>query len=72
MIEPKDKKRAFMKPGRTNQEDRLNFIKYWVDYIKSVSDEDWSTQQNLLINSQLQSVNHEAYLKLYGLKKQIH
>lgn len=41
-----------MKPGKTNQEDRLNFIKYWVKYIKTHSDEEWSAQQNILINSQ--------------------
>lgn len=43
----------FMKPGKTNQEDRLNFIKFWADYIRTHSDEDWSEQQNIIINSQL-------------------
>jgi len=52
----------FMKPGKTNQEDRENFIKYWAAYMKSVSDEEWSAQQNIIINSQLQGVDHETYL----------
>jgi len=44
-----------MKPGKTNEEDRINFIKFWVDYIKTHSDEEWSKAQNLLIDSQLKS-----------------
>ena len=32
-------KKIFMKPGRTNQEDRENFIKFWVKYMKVVSDD---------------------------------
>ena len=48
-------KRIFMTPGKTNQEDRNNFIDFWVRYMKSHSDEEWSRQQNLLINSQIQT-----------------
>lgn len=47
-------KKKFMKPGKTNKEDRLNFVKYWADYVKNHSDEDWSEQQNIIINSQIQ------------------
>ncbi len=43
--------KRFMKPGRTNKEDRINFVKYWVEFIKSHSDKEWSEQQNFLINS---------------------
>ena len=46
-------KRKFMKPGKTNQEDRNNFIKYWADYIKTHEDSIWGEQQALLINSQI-------------------
>jgi flagellar motor component MotA len=46
-------KKVFMKPGRDNREDRLNFIKFWAEYIKTHSDEDWSKQQNIVIDSQL-------------------
>lgn len=43
----------FLKPGRDNEEDRLNFIKYWVEYIKTHTDEEWSEQQNVVIDSQI-------------------
>lgn len=35
-----------------NFKERLDFIKLWVNYIKTHKDEDWSEQQNMLINSQ--------------------
>lgn len=47
------KKRIFLKPGKNNQEERLNFVKFWVKYIKTHSDKEWSEQQNMLINSQI-------------------
>jgi len=40
-----------MKPGKTNKEDRINFVKYWVRCMKTLSDKEWSKQQNMLINS---------------------
>ena len=51
----KKPKRIFMKPGKTNSEDRMNFVKFWAGYIKTHPDKEWSKQQNILINSQLQS-----------------
>lgn len=48
----KDKK-IYMKPGKDNQEDRLNFVKYWANYVKTHEDSEWSKQQNMLINSQI-------------------
>lgn len=42
-----------MIPGRTNQEDRLNFVKYWANYVRTHPDEDWSKQQNIVIDSQM-------------------
>ncbi len=38
---------------RKNFEERLDFIKFWADYIKTHEDEDWSEQQNIIIDSQL-------------------
>ena len=43
----KDKNRNFM--------ERIWFIKYWANYIKTHSDEEWSKGQAILIDSQLQS-----------------
>jgi len=45
--------KIFMNPGKTNREDRLNFVKFWAEYVKGHNDEDWSKQQNRIINSQL-------------------
>jgi len=42
-----------MKPGKTNKEDRLNFVKFWANYVKTHSDQDWSKQQNMVIDSQI-------------------
>mgnify|MGYP001582440834 CR=1 FL=1 len=47
----KDKEKKFMKPGKTNKEDRLNFVKFWAEYMKTHLDTEWSNQQNILINS---------------------
>mgnify|MGYP001565595707 CR=1 len=48
-----EKERIFLKPGKNNKEDRLNFVKFWAGYVKSHKDEDWSRQQNVIINSQM-------------------
>ena len=67
-----------MKPGKNNREDRLNFIKYWADYVKSHNDKKWSKQQKMLIDSQInnskQLYNHllktkEGRKKLVELRK---
>ena len=64
-------KDIFMKPGKTNQEDRENFIKFWVEYMKSMPDKEWSKQQNVIINSQLQGADHKTYMKIKGLKRKL-
>lgn len=51
-------KRIFMKPGKNNKEDRLNFIDFWAEYVRTHSDEEWSKQQNFLINSQIRNARH--------------
>lgn len=48
-----DEKRVFLKPGKDNKEERLNFVRFWANYVKSHEDEDWSEQQNIVINSQI-------------------
>jgi hypothetical protein len=45
--------RVFMKPGKTNEEDRMNFVKFWADYVRTHRDEEWSEQQNIIIDSQI-------------------
>lgn len=41
-------------PGRNNKEERLNFVKYWAEYVKTHFDKEWSKQQKVLIDSQLE------------------
>jgi hypothetical protein len=36
-----------------NAKERLKFIDFWADYIKTHSDKEWSEQQNMLIDSQM-------------------
>jgi len=45
--------KTLMKPGKNNREDRLNFVKFWANYIKTHSDEEWSEQQRVLIDGQM-------------------
>ena len=40
---------------KRNFEDRLNFIKFWVKYMKEHSDEKWGKEQAIIIDSQLKS-----------------
>lgn len=49
----KEGERVFLKPGKDNKEERLNFIKFWVNYIKTHKDEEWSEQQNIVIDGQI-------------------
>jgi len=55
--ESKEKK-VFMKPGKTNKEDRLNFIEFWANYVRTHKDEEWSKQQNVLIDSQIKGARN--------------
>ena len=54
-MKKENKEKEFMEPGKTNKEDRLNFVKFWVKYIKTHSDKEWSNKQNILINSIIKS-----------------
>ncbi|MBL7147589.1 MAG: hypothetical protein ISS82_02080 [Nanoarchaeota archaeon] len=61
----------WLKPGKTNKEDRINFVKYWANYVRTHPDKVWSKQQNILINSGIQSAKHckltpKQYLKIKG------
>ena len=60
-----------LKPGKNNKEDRINFVKYWADFVRNSKDELWSRQQNVLINSQIQNARYvkmsrKDYLNLKG------
>ena len=37
-----------------NARERLKFIDFWANYIKTHSDEEWSEQQNIVIDGQIE------------------
>jgi hypothetical protein len=58
-----------LKTSKSNKKERLNFIKYWADYVRTHPDKVWSRQQNILINSQLKSaaqITPKQYLRIKG------
>ena len=38
---------------RKNMEERLKFIDFWANYVKTHPDKVWSKQQNVVIDSQI-------------------
>lgn len=48
----------WLKPGRNNKEERMNFVEYWADYVRTHPDKVWSRQQNILINSIMQNARN--------------
>lgn len=57
------------KEKKRNAEERLQFIKFWAQYIKTHSDEEWSKQQNVLIDSQFEGIEHLKKRKIKNPKK---
>jgi hypothetical protein len=49
--------RSKLKKAKTDKErnsiERMAFVEFWANYVKTHKDEDWSEQQNILINSQM-------------------
>lgn len=61
----------FLKIGKNNSEDRMNFVEYWADFVRSNPDKVWSRQQRILIDSMMQNAKQfplsaEEYLKMKG------
>jgi len=54
-----------------NQKERLKFVDLWSKYVLEHDDKVWSRQQNVIINSALESVHmsKEEYLKMKGENK---
>lgn len=51
--------------------DRNGFIDYWVKYMRKHTDQEWSREQNVLINSVLKTCrqpSREEYIKSKQLK----
>jgi hypothetical protein len=41
-----------------NSEERMKFIEFWANYVKTHSDKEWSKQQNVLIDSQIEHAHN--------------
>lgn len=53
-----------------NNKERMKFVDFWAQYIRTHDDKTWSKQQNVIINSAINSANYtkEQYLKLKNWK----
>lgn len=56
---------------RINDEDRMWFVEYWANYVRTHPDKVWSRQQKILIDSQIKNARHykltpKQYLKIKG------
>ncbi len=63
-----------LKPGKTNKEDRMHFVEYWAEYVRTHDDHDWSKQQKILIDGQLDHarqtpLTREQYLEIKAVSK---
>jgi hypothetical protein len=63
-------KNSLKKFLKENQKERFCFIDQWADYVRTHGDQDWSAQQNVIINSCLRtaSMTKEQYLAMKGEK----
>ena len=52
--------KEFEESQQRNVEQRREFIKYWAEYVRTHDDEEWSRQQNTLIDSQIETANDLA------------
>lgn len=60
-----------------NRKERLKFVDFWANYVRTHSDRDWSKQQKMLIDSQIQGARKQLislkdYLEIIdGSKKHL-
>ncbi len=54
---------------KRDMNERIRFVKFWANYVKTTPNKKWSKQQNVLINSVMKSANQDAslYLKVKKL-----
>jgi len=50
----------------SNRKQRMDFVGYWADYVRTHADKDWSAQQNIIINSCLRNaaLTKEQFLEM--------
>lgn len=39
-----------------NRKERMEFVKFWAEYVRSHPDKDWSKQQKIVVDSQLRDL----------------
>ena len=59
---------------KRNFEEKMKFIDLWANYVKTHQDRDWSAQQKVLLDSQVQGakkypMTKEQYLEIKGKSK---
>ena len=62
-----------LKSAADNRTSRLIFVEYWARYVRTHLDSEWSSQQNILINSLLDGAKNypfsaKKYLELKNEK----
>ncbi len=62
-----------LKPKKDPKKERLEFVKYWANYVKTHPDKIWSKQQKILIDSQLSSTKQlqRKSKKVFNLLREI-
>ncbi len=56
---------------KLNNQDRMWFVDYWANYVRTHPDKEWSRQQNILINSMMKNAKNskltpKEYLEIKG------
>lgn len=47
-----------LKTSSNNKKARLNFVDYWADFVRENDDKVWSSQQKVLIDSQIKNAKN--------------
>ena len=51
--------------NNNNQEQRMKFVDFWANYVRTHDDKDWSRQQNIIVN-QIPDMTAEQFLEMKG------
>ncbi len=46
---------------KKNREERLKFVDFWASYVRTHPDRDWSSQQRVIIDSQIQGARGHGW-----------
>jgi len=54
-----------------NEQERKRFVHQWAEYVRTHTDKVWSHQQNVIINSSMQSA-HMTREQFFKMKRETH